>query len=138
MKNNNSKDINDAVLGGILVFCVIFLSMKDLFSVENQGVFKALILVYAFAPICKIFGLILESDKINDICIHYCKLVLLPFTVWAIVGILFTEIKLTSDFAFLLTHYSFLYSEYLILTKTYGIKFRSPITFGEKETKKKD
>lgn len=135
MNQTNNRDLNDAIFGGILVFSVVFFSMKDLFSPDNQNIFIMLILVYLFASICRIFGIILESPTINNIGLHYCRLILIPLTVWATTAIILTEIRL-SVFSSLVSFYFFVIAEFLILTNTYGIRFtlQSPLVldFGKK------
>jgi hypothetical protein len=126
LNQQNDKSFNEAIFGGVLVFSLVFLTMKDVFSSENKTNFLALIFVYLFASICRIFGIILESEKINTINIHYCRVILIPFSVWATVTILFTEMKYAIPF---ISYYFFVITEYLVVTKTYGYKFnfRSPI-----------
>lgn len=139
MKENDSRDLNEAILTGVLGFSFVFFSMKDLFNTDNQGHFIALIFIYIFASIGRIFAVVLESEKINSVCIHYCRIILVPFTVWATTAIIFTEIGMF-EIATFLAHYSFIYAEFLILTKTYGLKFkiRSPIILDREKSKKKD
>lgn len=140
MNQSNSRDINEAIFGGVLVFSIVFLSMKDLFSPENRGNFLVLILVYLLASISRIFGIILESEKINNFSIHYCRIILIPYTIWATTAIIFTEIKLFFA-ATIFSYYFLLITEYFIVTNTYGIKFkfRSPIVldFDKEKLKKK-
>lgn len=139
MNQNDSRSLNEAIFGGILVFSVVFLSMKDLFSPENRGNFLILILVYLFASICRIFGIILESEKINNFSILYCRIILIPYTVWATIAIIFTEIKLFG-IGSILSYYFLVITEYLIVTNIYGIKFKfqSPIVLNvDKEKFKK-
>ena len=134
MKDN--RDINEAIFGGILVFSVVFFSMKDLFSQENRVNFIVLIFVYLFASLCRIFGIILGSDRINAWSIHYCRLVLIPITVWTTMTIILTEIGSYGVLNPFISSYFFFFTEVIILSNNYGIKlkFQSPLKL-EKEKK---
>jgi len=136
LKENDNRDLNEAILTGVLGFSFVFFSMKDLFDPDNKINFVALIFIYIFASICRIFGIILESEKINTISLHYCKIILIPFTVWAIIAIFFTEIGLF-EIGSILSFYFLIFTEYHIVTKIYGIKFkfRSPIEINRDDEK---
>jgi len=140
LKQNNSRDINEAIFGGILGFSVVLFSLKDFFSPDNKINFLILIIVYTFASIFRIFGIVLDSNEFNNLSIHYCRLILVPYTIWAIIVIILTEINLFgTDINSIISFYFFVFPEILILTSTYGIrfKFQSPIVL-EKEKFKKE
>lgn len=138
MNQNNNKDINEAILSGVFAFSIVFLSIKDIFSIENKSNFVILVLVYLFASICRIFGVLLESENIENFSVLYCRIILIPYTVWATTAIIFTEFKLF-NIGSILSYYFLVITEYLIVTKTYGIgfKFRSPIVIDVNKGKSK-
>lgn len=119
-------------LVGFWFFQWLFFSLKDLFSQENRINFIILIFVYLFASLCRIFGIILDSNRINVFSIHYCRLVLIPYTVWTIFAIILTEMY--PQFVFfnnIVSFYFFIISEWSILSNNYHIKLKlqSPLIF---------
>ena len=125
---NDVNALNDAILGGVLGLSVVFLSVKDYFSPYNQYAFLALILVYVLASVSRIFGIILDSEKINNLCIHYCRIILIPYTVWATTYIFITQMGLPKE-GVVFAYYFMLVAFFAIL-ETYGInlKFKTPVS----------
>jgi hypothetical protein len=138
LKSERIEAIDEALFSGVVGLSAIFFSLKDLFSADNRINFVILISVYATATMIRIFGIILESISLKELCIHYCRIILVPFTLWSFITILFTEMHLVMAGTFL-SFYIFLCAEYFILRDCYGIrlKVRLPIqiSINGKETK---
>ena len=123
---NDKQSFDEAILSGILGFVAIFIALKDELLLINQNVFMILILVYLIASLCRIFSIILESKKLTDYCVHFCRLVLVPYTLWAIIRIIFSEIGLLSIGTIIATQVT-AFVLFYILDKLYGLKIELSI-----------
>ena len=123
---NDKQSFDEAILSGILGFVAIFIAFKDELLSINQNVFMILIFVYLIASLCRIFSIILESEKLTDYCVHFCRIVLVPFTIWASIRIIFSEVGLLSVGTIIATQVTAIVLFY-ILDKLYGLKIELSI-----------
>lgn len=140
MKLNDYRAFDDAILSGILGFAVIFMALKDTIEPINQHTLSTLVLVYLLASISRIFSIILESEGLTGVCIHYCRLILVPYTIWATLRIVFTELGFVSLGA-VVPYYVLILTAFYILDVCYGltVEIRSPILviFDKNKSKKR-
>ena len=135
MNQNDNRDLNEAILTGVLGLSAVFFYMKDSFEPENKSNFIALIIIYTIAAIWRMFGILLDYEQMTNSSIHYCRLILIPSTIWVTISILFTELGITNIGS--ISFYSFIAVDCVILIKVYGVEVRNPIVLNTDNKKVK-
>lgn len=135
MNQNDNRDLNEAILTGVLGLSAVFFYMKDFFEPENKTNFIALIIIYTIAAIWRMFGILLDYEQMTNSSIHYCRLILIPSTIWVTISILFTELGITNIGS--ISFYSFIAVDCVILIKVYGVEVRNPIVLNTDNKKVK-
>jgi uncharacterized membrane protein len=95
MKNNNERQIDEAIIGGIIGLAFSFIGLKEIGAITNEAslIFLSLLVIsFTGVGLFRVYGIILKQPLLKWLSEFIFKIIVVPLTPYCIFGALFFQL----------------------------------------------